>query len=128
MQKKKKKKTLVATLTTKAEFVSCFEAMSCAIWLRSFISRLQVVDSISKPLRIYCNNSATVFLAKNNKSGSRSKYIDIKYLAIREHVKSNKVAIEHISTRLMIADPLTKGLPPKTYKENVEHMGLTSVL
>nr|CAN74256.1 hypothetical protein VITISV_039609 [Vitis vinifera] len=104
------------------------ETMSWAIWLRSFISRLQVVDSISKPLRIYCNNSATVFLAKNNKSGSRSKYIDIKYLAIREHVKSNKVAIEHISIGLMITDPLTKGLPPKTYKENVEHMGLTSVL
>ena len=65
---------------------------------------------------------------KNRNSGSRSKHIDIKYLAIREHVKSNKVAIEHISTRLMIADPLTKGLPPKAYKEHVEHMGLNFVL
>ena len=69
-----------------------------------------------------------MFLAKNNKSGSRSKHINIKYLAIREHIKLNKVAIEHITTRLMIADPLTKGLPPKAYKEHVEHMGLNSVL
>ena len=45
------------------------------------------MDSISRPLRIFCDNSSTVFLAKNNKSGSRSKHIDIKYLAIREHVK-----------------------------------------
>ena len=96
--------------------------------MRSFISGLQVVDLISKTLRIYCDNSAAVFLAKNNKSGSRSKHIDIKYLSIREHVKSNKVAIEHISTGLMIAHPLMKGLPPKAYKEHVEHMGLNFVL
>ena len=69
-----------------------------------------------------------MFLAKNNKSGSRSKHIDIKYLAIREHVKSNKVAIEHINTGLMIVDPLMKGLSPKAYKEQVEHMGLNSIL
>ena len=40
-------------------------------------------------------------MAKNNKSGSRSKHIDIKYLAIRERVKEMKVVIEHISTGLM---------------------------
>ena len=77
--------------------------MSQAIWLRSFISGLQVVNSISNPLRIYCDNSVAVFLAKNNNSGSCSKHIDKKYLAIREHVKSNKVAIENISAGLMIA-------------------------
>ena len=71
--------------------------------MRSFISGLQVVDSISKPLRIYYDNFVAVFLAKNNKSGSHSKHIDRKYLSIREHVKSNKVAIENISAGLMIA-------------------------
>ena len=96
--------------------------------MRSFISRLQIVDSISKPLRIYCDNFAILFLAKNNKNGSHSKHIDIKYLAIREHVQSNKVAIEHISTGLMIVNPLTKGLPLKAYKEQVKHKGLNFVL
>ena len=79
-------------------------------------------------MRISCNNFVTMFLTKNNKSGSRSKNIDIKYLAIREHVKSNKVAIEHISTGLMIANPLMKGFPPKANREHVEHMGLNFVL
>ena len=63
-----------------------------------------------------------------NKSGSRSKHIHIQYLAISEHVKSYKVTIEHISTKLMIADPLTKGLPSKAYKEHVKHMRLSSIL
>jgi len=63
-----------------------------------------------------------VFLVKNNKSGSRSKYIDIKYLQLQEHVKSRKVTIERIIARLMIADLLMKELPPKVYKKHVEHM------
>ena len=86
------------------------------------------MNTISRPLRIFCDNSAAVFFAKNNKSGSRSKYIDIKYLAIRERVKDNKVVIEHISTELMIADPLTKGMPPFKFKDNVFRMGLGSIM
>ena len=64
------KQTLIATSTMEAEFVSCFEATSQVVWLKSFIYVLRVMDSISRPLRIFCDNSATVFLAKNNKSGS----------------------------------------------------------
>ena len=77
---------------------------------------------------MYCDNSAAVFLAKNNKSGSRSKHIDIKYLAIRERVKDNKVTIEHISTELMIADLLTKRMPPSVFKDHVSSMGLGTIL
>ena len=108
---KSAKQTLTATSTMEVEFVSCFEAISHGVWLKSFIVGLRVVDSISRPLRMYCDNSAVVFMAKNNKSGSQSKHIDIKYLAIREHVKDKKVVIEYVSTELIIVDPLTKGMP-----------------
>ncbi|XP_050918371.1 secreted RxLR effector protein 161-like [Lathyrus oleraceus] len=106
------KQTLVATSTMEVEFVSRFEATSHGVWLKSFISGLRIMDSISKPLKIFCDNSAAIFMTKNNKSGSRSKHISIKYLAIRERVKDKIVVINHISTDLMIVDPLTKGMPP----------------
>jgi hypothetical protein len=69
------------------------------------------MDSISKLLKIYCDN-LDVFMAKNNKSCRRSKHINIKYLVIRERVTEKKVVIEHISIELMIVDPLTKGMLP----------------
>ena len=78
--------------------MSCFEATSHGVWLKSFISRLRVVDSISRPLRIYCENSVAVLMAKNNKSTSRNKHLNIKYLTIRECVKEKTVVIEHVST------------------------------
>ena len=121
------KQTLVATSTMEAEFVSCFEASSQGIWLKNFITGLKIVDSISRPIKMYCDNIAAVFLAKNNKSGSRSKHIDIKYLALKERVKANQVVIEHISTKEMLADPLTKGMHPKEFKDLVPRLGLKSL-
>ena len=96
--------------------------------MKSFISGLRIVDSISKPLRIYCDNSAAVFFAKNNKSGSQSKHIDIKYLVLKERVAANEVTIQHISIELMIADLLAKGISQKLFRDHVEHMGLGSSL
>ena len=118
------KQTLIATSTMEAEFMSCFKATLHGVRLKSFIFGLKVVDSISRPLKIYCDNSTTIFMAKNNKSSSRNKHIDIKYLAIREHVKEKTVVIEHVSTELMIADPLTKGMPLLKFKGHVDRLGL----
>ena len=118
------KQTLISTSTMEAEFVSCFEATSHGVWMKSFISRLRIVDSISKPLKVFCDNSAAVFLAKNNEIGSRSKHIDIKYLVIRERVKDKTMVIEHVNNELMIVDPVTKGMPPSKFKDHIDHMGL----
>ena len=54
------------------------------------------MDSISRSLKLHCDNSVAVLMAKKNKSGSRSKHIDNKYLAIRERVKEKKVVNEQI--------------------------------
>ena len=48
------KQTMTATSTMETEFISCFEATSHGVWLKSFISELRIMDSISRPLSIYC--------------------------------------------------------------------------
>ena len=50
------KQTLTATSTMEVEFVSYFEASSHGVWLKSFIAGLRIVDSISRPLKLYCDN------------------------------------------------------------------------
>ena len=90
------KQTLIVTSTMEVEFVFCFETISHGVWLKSFIVGLRVVDSISRPLRIFCENLAVVFMAKN-KSGIRSKHIDIKYLAIIERVRIRKWSLNMLA-------------------------------
>ena len=41
---------------------------------------------------------------------------------MKEEVQKQRVSIEHISTNLMIVDPLAKGLTLKTFIEHVESM------
>ncbi|XP_059597761.1 secreted RxLR effector protein 161-like [Vitis vinifera] len=43
-----------------------------------------------------------------------------------EKVQSGQISIEHIGTNSMIADPLTKGLPPKVFHEHTARMGVVS--
>jgi len=120
------KQSVIAASTMEAEFMACFEATVQANWLRNFISGLGVVGSISKPLKIYCDNSAAVFFSKNDKYSKGAKHMELKYFVVKEEVQKRKVSIEHISTDLMIVDPLTKGLPSKLYVGHVKNMGIMS--
>ena len=61
------KQTLLAFSTMQAEFVACYEAITQAIWLKNLISGFGIVDSISKPLKIYYDNRSAVLFSKNNK-------------------------------------------------------------
>jgi len=123
---KSTKQTVIVASTMEAEFVACFEATVQANWLRNFVSGLGIVDSIAKPLRIYCDNSASVFFSNNDKYSKGAKHTKLKYFVVKEEVQKHKVSIEHISTDLMIVDPLTKGIPPKTFIGHVVNMGIKS--
>jgi hypothetical protein len=46
------------------------------------------------------------------------------YLVVRQRVHDHTINLEHISTKEMLADPLTKGLPPNISEEHVAGMGL----
>ena len=50
------------------------------IWLRYFISALEVVHSIYRPLKLFCDNSPTVSFSRNIRSIYRLKHIDVKFL------------------------------------------------
>ena len=119
---KSAKQTLIASSTMAAEFIACFEASNHGIWLRNFVTGLRVINGIERPLKLYCDNRAAVLYSNNNKSSSRSKHIDIKFLVVKERVQSGQISIEHIGTNSMLADPLTKGLPPKVFLEHVYYV------
>nr|GEV40859.1 putative zinc finger, CCHC-type [Tanacetum cinerariifolium] len=81
-----------------------------------------VVGSLT-PLKIYCDNSAAVSFSNSNSSTGAGLYLDTKYLFVRERVEEQRISIEHIRTHEMLADPLTKGLPPKVFQGHVAKMG-----
>ena len=90
--------------------MACYEATIHTLWLRNFISRLGVVDTIAKPLKIYCDNTAAVLFSENDKYSKCVKHMKLKHFTIEEEIRKQRVLLKNIRTDLMIADLLTKGL------------------
>ena len=87
-----------------------------------------MVDCIHKPLKMYCDNQPAVFYAHNNKSSNAAKTIEIRYYVVKDKIQNQTISLEHIRTKDMLADPLTKGLPPNVFKEHLAGMGLRESL
>jgi hypothetical protein len=47
---------------------------------------------------------------------------------VKDKVRDHIINLEHISTEKMLADPLTKGLPPNVFREYAAGMGLRESL
>ena len=121
---KSEKQKLIASSTMQAEFVACFSATTQAIWLRNLIKELTVFDFVDRPIQLYCDSNSAMLFINNNRGLKGSKHMEVKYLTIKEKVQNGDVAVEHISTDDMIADPLTKGLRPCVFERHVINMGL----
>jgi hypothetical protein len=66
--------------------------------------------------------------AQNNRSSGAAKHIDIKYYVVKDKVWDHIISLEHISIEKMLADPLTKGLPPNVFREHVADINLRESL
>lgn len=122
---KSHKQQLTTTSTMMAEYIAVYNATCHGMLLRNLVIGLKVVNSISRPLKLYCDNSAAVTFSNSNSSTGAGLYLDTKYLFVRERVEENVLCIEYISTKDMLADPMTKGLPPKVFEELVSRMGFS---
>jgi hypothetical protein len=111
-----------------AEFVACYETTGQVNWLKKFMPGLKVVNDIHRPLKLYNDNEPVVCYAHNNKSSGAAKHIDIKFYVVKDKVRDHSISLEHVSTKKMLADPLTKGLPPNVFGEHLAGMGLPESL
>ena len=101
------KQTLTTSSTMAVEFVACYEASNHGTWLKNFVTGLQIVEGIERPLKLYCDNKSVVLYSNNNRSSTKSKHIDTKFLVVKEKVQSGQISIKYLGTNSMIADPLT---------------------
>ncbi|KAK4404156.1 Retrovirus-related Pol polyprotein from transposon TNT 1-94 [Sesamum angolense] len=77
---KSAKQSFIASSIMTAEFIACYEASNQGIWLQNFVTGLHIVDSIDRPLKLFCDNKSAVLYSNNNRSSTKSKHIEIKFL------------------------------------------------
>jgi hypothetical protein len=89
---------------------------------------LRVVESIERPLKIYYDNDPAILYAHNNKKTKVAKHINIRFYIVKMKIQDQTISLEYISTKKMIVDPFTKGLPPNVFREYLADMGLRESL
>jgi hypothetical protein len=57
-----------------------------------------------------------------------AKYIDIKCYIVKDKIQDQTIEVEHIRTQQMLANPLTKGLPPSVFRQHTTNIGLRECL
>ena len=80
---------------------------------------------IERPLKLFCGNKLAIIYPNNNRSNTKSRHVDIKFLVVKEKVQNGQILIEHIGTKSMVPCPLTIGLLPKVFHEHVAHIGVS---
>ncbi|KAK2429799.1 secreted RxLR effector protein [Trifolium repens] len=81
---KSSKQETVADSTTEAEYIAASCAAKEAVWIKKFMSELEVVPSIVDPISLYCDNNGAIAQAKEPRSHQRSKHILRRFHLIRE--------------------------------------------
>jgi hypothetical protein len=83
---------------------------------------------IERSLKIYCDNEPSILYAHNNKKIKVVKHINIRFYVVKEEIQNQTISLEHINTKKMITDPLTKGLSLNVFREHLADMRLRESL
>ena len=102
------KQSVMEGSTCEAEYMAASEAAHEAIWMKEFISDLGVIPSASGPMKIFCDNTGAIALAKESRFHKRTKHIKRRFNSIRDLVQVGYIEICKILTDLNVKDPLTK--------------------
>ncbi|KAH7575610.1 hypothetical protein JRO89_XS02G0162300 [Xanthoceras sorbifolium] len=118
------KQSCIVDSTMEAEYVAACEAAKQSVWLRKFLSDLEVVPDMDRPMTLYCDNSGAMSNSKEPRSHKRGKHIERKYHLIREIVQGGDVVVTKIASQDNLADPFTKTLMAKVFEGHLEGLRL----
>ncbi|KAA0032043.1 gag/pol protein [Cucumis melo var. makuwa] len=107
-----------------AEYVAACEAVKEAVWLKKFLTDLEVVPNMHLSITLYCDNSGAVANSRVPKSHKRGNHIERKYHLIREIVHRGDVIVIKISSEQNMADSFTKALTAKVFESHLHGLGL----
>ncbi|KAA0034962.1 gag/pol protein [Cucumis melo var. makuwa] len=70
------KQSCIVESTMEAEYVAACEAAKEAVWLKKFLTDLEVVPNMHLPITLYCDNSGAVANSRESRSYKRGKHIE----------------------------------------------------
>ena len=139
-----KKQKSVATSTMEAEYMAMCQAAKQSQWLAQLLREMgygkyigcnqyqptvkeEQSFVIGSPVKLFGDNQASLSLVRDAHTHERSKHIDVAYHYVRDLYRRNRINVEFIGTRDMVADGFTKPLPKPDFARFISQLGLTNI-
>jgi hypothetical protein len=116
--------SIVALLTTEAEFVAAASASQEVIWMCQLLGELGF--DVSKPLLLLLDNQSAIQVARNPKHHGCMKHLDLCFYWLCNFVVAGQIDICYVPTADMAANLLTKGLACLKVAAALPQLGLTA--
>nr|GEV81747.1 retrovirus-related Pol polyprotein from transposon TNT 1-94 [Tanacetum cinerariifolium] len=118
----KRQKSVVLS-STEAEYIALF---SCCAQILRLRSQLTDYGLGFNKIPMYCDNKSAIALCCNNVQHSRSKYIDIRYHFIKEHVENRVIELYFVNIEYQLANIFTKALGRERIEFLINKLGMRS--
>ncbi|GKB97878.1 retrotransposon protein, putative, ty1-copia subclass [Tanacetum coccineum] len=124
---KSSKQSTTAQHAIEAEYIAASEAAKEAVWIRKFIDELGIVPSNDYPIKMNCDNSAAIIIAKESGIQKGVRHFKRKYHYVRECIETGEIDIVKVHTDDNLARPFTKALAGPKLTRHARSMGLRPV-
>jgi hypothetical protein len=98
----------VALSSTEAEFAAAADSGKAALYLRSILYKLGVVDQQLLPTVIYEDNNGARLMTNTQQPTRRTRHVELKQFAVLQWVEDEQIIFGDIGTTHNISDSLTK--------------------
>ena len=107
-----------------AEYIAASDAAKEAVWLKKFITELEVAPSLDGLVLLYCNSTGAIAQAKEPKAHQQTKHILHRFHLVWEIVDRGDVDLQKIDRKKNLADPFIKALRIKGFDDHKWKMGI----
>ncbi|GKC76017.1 uncharacterized mitochondrial protein-like protein [Tanacetum coccineum] len=122
---KSKKQNVVSRSSSKAEYRAMAQMTYELVWLRNLLGEIGFPQS--KPMKMWCDNQAAIYIATNPVFHERTKHIEVDCYFTREKLDDGTIATPHIITKSQLADVLTKALPGTRINSICNKLGMINI-
>nr|GEX73636.1 putative retrotransposon Ty1-copia subclass protein [Tanacetum cinerariifolium] len=108
----------------KAEYIAASKAAMEAVWIRKFISGLGIVQTINKPIKMFCDISTSLLIANEPAVQKGVRHYHRRYHYVHECIELCEINLLKVHIDDNLVDPFTKALPKRKLTQHARSIRL----